>query len=123
MNVAYLSKITAGYDYKPWNDVETQNHYAIRVKVVQQFLFLLLLLLLVFGGGVCIIFIWSRMKKKWIMIMSVDLQSDGLKKRETQRERMRGQKKALKGKAYSETGLDFRKISMVFRVLSFRKLK
>ncbi len=53
--------------------------------------------------------------------MSVDLQSDELKKRE--REWMRGQKKALKGKLILKQGLTLGKISMVFRVLSFRKLK
>jgi len=46
---------------------------------------------------------------------------DELKKR---RERERADERTKEGsskvKAYSETGLDFRKISMVFRVLSFR---
>jgi len=46
-----------------------------------------------------------------------------LKKRERERERAderRTKEGSSKVKAYSETELDFRKISMVFRVLSFR---
>jgi hypothetical protein len=54
--------------------------------------------------------------------MSVDPQSRwAQEERERERADERTKEGSSKVKAYSETGLDFRKISMVFRVLSFRK--
>jgi hypothetical protein len=78
LNLSWLPPISPKlrllYDLQTLNDVETRNHYAIRVKVVQQFVFIIIIIIILFflGGGGCIIFIWSRMKRNgswsWVLI-------------------------------------------------------